>query len=170
VPTNRSQRHTLANDCPEVLARCREDGADVAILVPNCPICHQVLSLVARHLEAQGIPTVVMGAAKDIVELCGVPRFVFSDVPLGSAAALPHDVASQDATLELALRVLEGAPGPRTTVQNPLVWPGPAGWRDDFMNPARLSAADIAAERAANDRIKAVAQGVRDATPGAGRG
>jgi hypothetical protein len=38
------------------------------------------------------------------------------------------------------------------------------------MNPARLSAADIAAERAANDRIKAVAQGVRDATPGAGRG
>ena len=98
VPTNRSQRHTLAVDAPEILARCREDGADAAVLVANCPVCHQTLSLVARTLEAAGLPTVLMGAAKDIVELCGVPRFLFSDVPLGSAAGLPNDPASQDAT------------------------------------------------------------------------
>ena len=164
VPTNRSQRHTLDTDAPEVLARCRADGADVAVLVPNCPICHQTMALVARYLEAAGLPTVVMGAARDIVELCGVPRFLFSDVPLGNAAGLPHDRVSQEATLELALRLLETAPAARTTVQNPLVWPGPADWRDDYLNLARLSAEEIAQRRADNDRIKQVAQGVRDAT------
>lgn len=164
VPTNRSQRHTLEVDCPEVLARCREDGADVAVLVPNCPVCHQTMSLMARHLEAAGIPTVVMGAAKDIVEHCGVPRFLFSDVPLGNAAAMPNDPASRDATLGLALAVLESAVAPRTTVQNPLRWPGPPQWHLEFMNVSQLSAEEVARRRADNDRIKAVAQGVRDAT------
>ena len=35
APTNRSQRVTLETDAPELLRRCREDGADVAVLVPN---------------------------------------------------------------------------------------------------------------------------------------
>jgi D-proline reductase (dithiol) PrdB len=35
APTNRSQRVTMQTDAPEVLRRCREDGADVALLVPN---------------------------------------------------------------------------------------------------------------------------------------
>jgi D-proline reductase (dithiol) PrdB len=164
VPTNRSQRHTMEVDAPEVLARCRDDGADVAVLVANCPVCHQSISLMARALEENGIPTVVMGAAKDIVEHCGVPRFLFSDFPLGNAAGRPYDVASQDATLELALRVLESAPGPRTTVQNPLKWPGPATWHIDYLNLDALSPEEIARRRAANDRVKEVAQGVRDAT------
>ena len=32
------------------------------------------MSLVSRHLEANGIPTVVIGSARDIVEECGVAR------------------------------------------------------------------------------------------------
>ena len=35
APTNRSQRVTVETDAPELLRRCREDGADVAVLVPN---------------------------------------------------------------------------------------------------------------------------------------
>jgi D-proline reductase (dithiol) PrdB len=163
VPTNRSRRHTVEVDCPEVLERVRTDGADVAVLVPNCPICHQTMALVARHLEAAGIPTVVMGAAKDIVELAGVPRFLFSDFPLGNSAGRPDDPASQQATLELALRVLETAPAPRTTVQNPLRWSGSPRWRLDYLDVSRLGAEEIARRRAENDRIKAIAQGVRDA-------
>ena len=80
------------------------------------------MSLVARHLEANGIPTVVMGCAKDIVEHVGVPRFLFSDFPLGNAAGKPNDPDSQAFTIELALEVLESSPGPRTTVQSPLRW------------------------------------------------
>ena len=74
------------------------------MIVPNCPVCHQTSALVARHLEANGIPTVVMGCAKDIVEHAAAPRFLFSDFPLGNSAGKPQDVASQAQTLELALR------------------------------------------------------------------
>src|SRR5881628_3515422 len=35
APTNRSQRVTLETDAPELLRRCRDDGADVALLVPS---------------------------------------------------------------------------------------------------------------------------------------
>jgi D-proline reductase (dithiol) PrdB len=35
APTNRSQRITLERDCPELLARCRADGVDAAVLVAN---------------------------------------------------------------------------------------------------------------------------------------
>ncbi len=164
VPTNRSQRHTIETDCPDVLSRVREDEADVAVLVPNCPVCHQTMSLMARHLEAAGIPTVVMGAAKDIVETCGVPRFLFSDVPLGNAAALPNDPASRDFTLELALQLLESAIAPRTTLHNPLRWNGDPNWRLEYLNVARLSPEEVARRRAENDKIKQVAQGVRDST------
>lgn len=34
VPTEYSQRRTREADAPEVLKRCREDGADIALLVP----------------------------------------------------------------------------------------------------------------------------------------
>jgi D-proline reductase (dithiol) PrdB len=34
VPTDYSQRRTVEHDAPEILSRCREDGADVALRVP----------------------------------------------------------------------------------------------------------------------------------------
>jgi hypothetical protein len=148
APTNRSHRVTLQDDAPEILRRCRADGADAVVLVPNCPVCHQTVSLVARHLEAAGIATVVMGAAKDIVEHCGVPRFCFSDFPLGNSAGKPFDPASQAATLELALRVLEAAPGPRTTVQSPQRWADDASWKLDYANVERIAPAELERLRA----------------------
>src|SRR5438105_2157720 len=113
APTNRSHRVTIETDAPETLARCKADKVDVAVIVPNCPVCHQTSALVARHLEANGIPTVVMGCAKDIIEHAAVPRFLFSDFPLGNSAGKPQDVESQALTLELALRLLESAAGSR---------------------------------------------------------
>ena len=114
------------------------------------------MSLVARHLEADGIPTVIMGCAKDIVEHCGVPRFLFSDFPLGNSAGRPHDADSQAATLELALRVLETAPAARTTVQSPLRWRDDASWKLDFNNMAKLTPADIAERRKEFDVVKSI--------------
>ncbi len=91
----------------------------------------------------------ILGAAKDIVETVGVPRFVFSDVPLGNSAGLPHDVDSQRAALEMALTVLEVAPGPRTTVQTSLQWPGPPhAWKRDLMNLSDLDPEEAARARA----------------------
>ncbi len=163
LPTNRSHRTTLEVDCPEVLARCKADAVDAALLVPNCPVCHQSVSLCARLLEESGIATVVMGCAKDIVEYVGVPRFLFSDFPLGNAAGKPRDPASQATTLGLAFALLEAAPAPRTTVQSPLVWnEAGADWKLDYSNIARLSPEEIARRRAEFDRGKAVAKTLRE--------
>jgi len=162
APTNRSQDRTIEVDAPEILKRCIEDHAGCAILVPNCPVCHQTLSLVARHLEANGISTVVMGCAKDIVEHCGVARFVFSDFPLGNSAGKPHDPGSQELTLELALALLETAAEPRTTLQSPLGWSGSADWKLDYCNPERLSPEELARRRAEFDRGKETAKALRE--------
>jgi len=157
VPTSRSQRRTVEVDAPEVLARCRADDVDVALLVANCPVCHQTLALVARQLEAAGIATVLLGCAKDVVEHAGVPRFLFSDFPLGNAAGKPHDAGSQAATLELALRLLEVAPAPRTTVQSPQRWSDSAAWKQDYCNAAQLAPAELARLRAEFDAAKQAA-------------
>jgi D-proline reductase (dithiol) PrdB len=107
-------------------------------------VCHQTVSLAARHFEANGIPTVIMGCAKDIVEHCGVPRFLWSDFPLGNSAGRPFDVESQARTLELALRVLESAPAARTTVQSPLRWSEGASWKRDYNDLTKLTPETIA--------------------------
>jgi len=162
APTNRSHRVTIETDAPEILARCRADKVDAAVLVPNCPVCHQTVSLVARHLEANGIATVVMGCAKDIVEHAAVPRFLFSDFPLGNSAGKPHDPPSQAFTFELALRVLEQAPGPQTTVQSPLRWSADTSWKRDYNNVAMLSAEELARRRREFDAQKEIARGLRE--------
>jgi D-proline reductase (dithiol) PrdB len=162
APTNRSHRVTLEADAPEILARCRADGVDAAVLVPNCPVCHQTISLVARHLEDGGISTVVMGCAKDIVEHAAVPRFLFSDFPLGNSAGKPHDPESQAFTLELALRVLEAAPGPQTTVQSSLRWSADASWKRDYNNIAQMSPEELARRRREFDAQKEIARGLRE--------
>ena len=162
APTNRSHRVTLETDAPEILARCRKDGVDAAVLVPNCPVCHQTTSLIARHLEANGISTVVMGCAKDIVEHAAVPRFLFSDFPLGNSAGKPHDQASQTLTFELAMRVLESAPSARTTVQSPLRWSTDASWKRDYNNVAMLSAEELGRRRREFDAQKQIARGLRE--------
>jgi len=162
LPTNRSHRVTLEVDCPEVVRRSKADHVDAAILVPNCPVCHQSVSLAARALEEGGISTIVMGCAKDIVEHVGVPRFLFSDFPLGNAAGRPDDRASQAATLDLALSILERAPAPRTTVQSPLMWSENPDWKLDYCNINRLSAEEIRKRRAEFDRQKTIARAARE--------
>lgn len=162
LPTNRSHRVTLETDCPEILSRCREDAVDAAVLVPNCPICHQSVSLAARMLEVNGIATVIMACAKDIVEYVGVPRLLFSDFPLGNAAGRPNDPASQAQTLELAFSTLEHAPAPRTTVQSPLRWSADPDWKLDYCNIDRLTPEEISRRRADFDIQKETARMLRE--------
>jgi D-proline reductase (dithiol) PrdB len=127
-------------------------------------VCHQTVSLAARHLEANGISTVIMGCAKDIVEHCGVPRFLFSDFPLGNSAGRPFDPESQRQTLELALQVLERAPGPRTTMQSPIRWSEDASWKRDYLDLTKLSPEKIAERKKEFDEVKSIARAKREAS------
>ena len=115
------------------------------------------MSLVARHLEENGLPTVVIGSARDIVEHCGVPRFVFTDFPLGNPCGHPWRRDMQRAVVTQALGLLESASGPRTTVRAPFAWKDDPGWRSrygrvDAAERERLLAAGEARRHAAEQR------------------
>ncbi len=161
VPTNRSQRHTLEVDVPELIQRCREDDVDAALLVPNCPICHQSLSLAAREMERAGIATVVMGCARDVVEHCGVPRLLFSDFPLGNGAGKPHDRASQRQTVEMALQLLAQAQQPRTTWTSPQVWSEDPSWKLDYANPERMTPEELKSAWDEAEKVRIEAKALR---------
>ena len=91
------------------------------------------MSLVARHLEAAGIATVIVGSAQDIVETAGVPRFVFVDYPLGNPLGRPDNADEQRFTVEAALELLTSAVAPRMTRRLDLDW-GSDEWRSVFMH------------------------------------
>ena len=157
-PTNRSQRTNSDIDCPQLIRQLQEDQVEAIIAVPNCPVCHQSVSLAARAAEAAGIVSVIMGCALDIAEHVGVPRFYFSDFPLGNSCGRPDDVASQDQTLQGALDLLVAAEKPRTIWHSPLRWRGPETWKDDYANIHKLSEQEIANRRADFDKAKQAAK------------
>jgi hypothetical protein len=117
------------------------------------------VSLVARHLEADGLPTVIMGSARDVVEHCGVPRFLFTDFPLGNPCGKPWDVEMQNRIVGLALDLLESATLPRTTVQTPFIWSEDSTWRERY---ARVDSSQAEKLREIGERRRALQQKARD--------
>ena len=79
------------------------------------------------------MPTVILGCARDIVEGCGVPRFIFSDFPLGNPSGKPYDAEMQRSIVGYGLDLLESATAPRTTVQTPFVWNADPAWREQYL-------------------------------------
>jgi D-proline reductase (dithiol) PrdB len=116
------------------------------------------VSLVSRHLEANGIPTVVIGSARDIVEECGVARFVFTDFPLGNPCGKPYDADMQRQIVSYALDLLESARVARTTIQTPFRWSEDESWKQNY---ARVDAEKIAALKRAGDKRRAQQQGAK---------
>ena len=53
------------------------------------------MSLIARHLEANGISTLCMASALDIIEAGHPPRAAFLDYPLGHTGGKPFDPDDQ---------------------------------------------------------------------------
>ena len=117
------------------------------------------MSLIARHLEANGIPCVVLGSALDIVEHCGVARFAFVDFPLGNPCGKPYDRAMQRQIVEAALTLFDTATQARTTERLPQRW-GDESWRDRYM---AFDAAELEKLRRRGQKRKADRQALRDA-------
>lgn len=121
-------------------------------------MCHQTVGLVARHLESLGIPTVVLGSARDIIEHCGVPRFQFTDFPLGNPCGKPYDGAMQEAIVGAALSLFETATEPRTMQRSPFEW-GSDDWRQKYLE---IRPEDIEKLRLAGEERRKARQELRD--------
>ncbi len=75
----------------------------------------------------------ILGSALDVVEHCGVPRFLFTDFPLGNPCGEPDDAAQQRDLVARALDLLASASAPRTTLRAPVEWSGGQSWRERYM-------------------------------------
>src|SRR3546814_19472067 len=112
-----SQRRAREVLAPALEQALRDQAVDAVLLVPFCPVCHQKMALVARHLEAAGLPTLCIVSARDILEAVDPPRAVFVDYPIGHTAGKPNDpddqygIASRAMTLFATMEENGRAPG-----------------------------------------------------------
>jgi D-proline reductase (dithiol) PrdB len=87
--------------------------------------------LLARYLESNGILTVVIGSAMDIVEHCGAPRYLHNDFPLGNPCGVPFDAQMQLEIMRLGLQMLEKADKGGSIERSPFHWKDDL-WRADY--------------------------------------
>ena len=83
------------------------------------------MPVLARRIEAAGIPTVVLTMMPDVAQWLLAPRVVGVEFPFGHPFGMPGDRAMQRTVLETALTVLSGAGGFGTRVDVDIEWPQP---------------------------------------------
>jgi hypothetical protein len=81
--------------------------------------------VLARWIEAAGVPTVIVTMMPAVAEERRAPRIVGVEFPYGHAFGMAHDRAMHRHVLELALRVLAGAAAFGTRVDLDVEWPVP---------------------------------------------
>ena len=91
-------------------------------------MCHQSVGLIARDIEASGIPTVCMTSAWSITARAHPPRSVFLDFPLGHTAGRPHQPREQLAIMRDALDAVWTITEPGTIRPLPYSWGEP--WKE----------------------------------------
>ena len=90
------------------------------------------MGLIARHLEAAGIPTLSMTSAWSITEAVNPPRAAFLDFPLGHTAGRPNAADEQIEIMRAALSVFaQAAPGSITPL--PFEWAADDDWKAEVM-------------------------------------
>lgn len=77
-------------------------------------MCHQSVGLIARHLEAAGLPTIGFTSARTITARANPPRSVFVDLPLGHTTGLPGDADGQRRILREGLTAAHAMTAPGT--------------------------------------------------------
>ncbi len=83
------------------------------------------MPVLARWIEAAGIPTVVVTMMPAVAEERRAPRIVGVEFPFGHAFGMPGDQQMHRQVLTVALRVLAGASEFGTRVDVDIEWPVP---------------------------------------------
>jgi hypothetical protein len=95
--------------------------------------------VLARLIEAAGIPTVLVTMMPDVGEWLLAPRIVGVEFPFGHSFGPAGDDAVHRRVLSTALTVLAGAGGFGTRVDIDLAWPTPRGEAYKSWQPAEAS-------------------------------
>lgn len=92
---------------PRLVESVKRYQTQAALLIPASRLCHQSVSLIARALEDDGIPTMTIAVVQDIVQSVRPPRAAYYEGELGSVAGLPNWPEYQRRVLDEALRLIE---------------------------------------------------------------
>ena len=87
------------------------------------------MGLVARHVEAAGIPTLCVTSARDITGAVNPPRAAFLDFPLGHTTGKPHEPDLQHRILVEALSSFETMTAPGSMKDLPFSWSEDERWK-----------------------------------------
>jgi hypothetical protein len=97
------------------------------------------VGLIAREIEARGIPTLSLSSAYSITRSVNPPRAVYLDYPLGHTSGKPHDPMLQDQIIEAALSAFETIETSGTLLELPFRWAESDDWKDSVMRPRGVS-------------------------------
>ena len=91
------ERYTelVEQTAPSIKAVYDSQGVDLVLVLPFCPACHRATGIIARALEARGLPTVSTSVLWEMSEAVKPPRTCFLDFPLGCPAGKPFEAAQQ---------------------------------------------------------------------------
>lgn len=110
------------------------------------------MGLIARQVEAAGIPTLSMTSALSITRAVHPPRAAFVDFPLGHTTGKAHEPELQRAILADALDAFAKLEEPGSIVELEYRWSNDDAWKD------RVMRADSDSGESGNDsRVERVA-------------
>ncbi len=72
-------------------------------------MCHQTVSLIARGLEAAGIPTALVSVMPPLSSAARPPRQLIRRLNIGATVGRPGDVEGQLSTLRRMIALIEQA-------------------------------------------------------------
>lgn len=93
------------------------------------------MGLIAREIEAAGVPTLCMTSAWDITEAVAAPRAAYVHHPLGHQTGAAGDTAGQRALVRAALEAGVAMQRPGEIVELPFRWQEDAGWESRAYSP-----------------------------------
>lgn len=107
---------------PKILAEYERQSVDLVFLFPFCPMCHRSTSVLARALEARGMPTVTTSTSWEMTAQYKPPRVAWLDFPLGCAAGRPNRPEQQRDILRTVLQMVPEFRDPWTIPRLPFQW------------------------------------------------
>jgi len=153
------QRFTefVEHTVPAIEQIYESQGVDLVFLFPFCPACHRSTAVLARALEARGLPTLSMNVLWEAGEEMKPPRTCFLDFPLGCPAGKPHEAAQQREILRTALKLAPEFGSERWEMKTlPFQWSadGSRSWEKEVDELYRNGGMKIVLEHAAAHKSK----------------
>jgi D-proline reductase (dithiol) PrdB len=92
---------------PSLVERLRRYEIHAALFIPASRLCHQTLALIARTVEAAGIPTMMISVDRDLSDRVKPPRSAYYRGEFGSVAGKPNWREYQLRVLDESIRWIE---------------------------------------------------------------